>query len=100
MKKLNEKSQNISGPNKHETHTMTLEQLTTNLEKQFAEEVQSCWVDPQKIVLDKFLGHGKIWFVFWNRPELCPEEWDGMSNQKKYWDCKFQETLQWCGQVP
>ncbi len=36
-----------------------LERLIQKLAHDLAEEVKQCWLDPQRVTLDKYLGHGK-----------------------------------------
>ncbi len=59
FQKRKEKSKSTSKDNHDQKNSISLEKLTQKLDKNLAEEVQNCWIDPQKIILDKFLGHGK-----------------------------------------
>ncbi len=43
-----------------ETH---LEKLTSKLTEKLAEEVKQCWLDPQSISMNKYLGHGNFFLV-------------------------------------
>lgn len=40
----------------------SLDSLCEKLTKGLAEEIKECWIDPQGITLNKFLGHGKKYF--------------------------------------
>ncbi len=43
--------------------SISLLKITQNLEKNLAEQIENCWIDPMKVTLDKFLGHGKNAFA-------------------------------------
>ena len=72
---------------------ISLDKLTQKLEKHLAEQVEKCWVDPNKITLDKFLGHGEkhevACFCKTHTCRICL----CFSNPS----FMFQETFQWCG---
>ncbi len=48
-----------SGENTKSKSTITFSKLTEKLEKSLAEEIENCWIDPKKVTLDKFFGHGE-----------------------------------------
>ncbi len=54
------KSENVSVSATRSTASITLENLTNKLDISLAEEVEKCLIDPKKITLDKFLGHGEF----------------------------------------
>lgn len=41
------------------TRTTVLETLSQKLAKDLAEAVKSCWIDPESLVIDKYIGHGE-----------------------------------------
>ncbi len=43
--------------------SISLSKITQNLEKNLAEQIENYWIDPMKVILDKFLGHGKNAFA-------------------------------------
>ncbi len=52
--------------NSNSSGTDCLQQLLDRLPKSLAEQVKCCWTDPQKISLDKYLGHGNCHFcIYW-----------------------------------
>ncbi len=56
---MKENPENVTSPDAKNKSNLTLDKLTEKLDKQLSEDVKSCWIDPAKILLDKFLGHGK-----------------------------------------
>ncbi len=62
------------------------------LETHLAQEVKQCWIDPQNLVLDKYLGHGKIKYkpIHHTMFEI---------SEALTCSIALQGTLQLCGQV-
>ncbi len=44
--------------------SISLERLIQKLDEQLAEEVKGCWIDPNKLILRNFLGHGNNFLLF------------------------------------
>ncbi len=63
FKKIKKNVENVSGNNIDTDNKTSLEKLTQKVCKNLAQEVDHCWIDPRKIVLDKFLGHGLSLFL-------------------------------------
>ncbi len=48
-----------SGENTKSKSSISFPKLTEKLEKTLVEDIENCWIDPKKVTLDKFLGHGE-----------------------------------------
>ncbi len=51
-------SHGLAGVSTDAQNSTSLEKLTQNLRNDLAEQVKQCWIEPQRISFEKYLGHG------------------------------------------